>query len=64
MDLYLPTIGVLPNTEFLPKSLLDGKAELIVDHFLRVKGVNDVWAVGDATNLQSSQITHARMSPS
>lgn len=59
VDLYLPTIGVIPNTEYIPKNLLDSKCQVIVDEYLRVKGVEDVWAAGDLTNLDFAQIIYA-----
>jgi NADH dehydrogenase FAD-containing subunit len=54
-DLYLPTIGVVPNTEFLPKNLLNSKGDLIVNQYLRVKNAKDVWAAGDVIDVQRSQ---------
>lgn len=59
VDLYLPTIGMIPNTEYVPKNLLDDKGQVVVDEFLRVKGVQDVWAAGDVTNLDFAQIVYA-----
>lgn len=53
-DLYLPTTGLLPNTQYLPPNLLNGKGEVMVDENLRVKGTNDVWAVGDVVDIQRS----------
>ncbi|KAI0393495.1 hypothetical protein F5Y17DRAFT_306768 [Xylariaceae sp. FL0594] len=46
-DLYLPTMGMLPNTEFLPENLLTGQRFVDIDEFYRVKGAEDVWAAGD-----------------
>lgn len=58
VDLYLPTVGMLPNSEFIPKALLDDKGYVAVDEFLRVKTVKDVWAVGDISNLDPAQIIY------
>lgn len=58
VDLYLPTIGVIPNTEYVPKKLLDDKGQVIVDEFLRVKDTQDIWAAGDLTNLDFAQIIY------
>ncbi|KUJ16809.1 FAD/NAD(P)-binding domain-containing protein [Mollisia scopiformis] len=55
VDLYLPTIGVIPNSEFLPKSLLDDKGNVMVDQYLKVKGAEDIWAAGDITDCQPAQ---------
>ncbi|KAI1268924.1 FAD/NAD(P)-binding domain-containing protein [Xylariaceae sp. FL1019] len=46
-DLYLPTMGVVPNTEFLPSALLTDRKFVNIDEFYRVKGAEDVWAAGD-----------------
>ncbi|KAE8447739.1 hypothetical protein EG329_010133 [Mollisiaceae sp. DMI_Dod_QoI] len=58
VDLYLPTIGVIPNSEFLPKDLLDNKGHVMVDQYLKVKGAEDVWAAGDITDCQPAQIIY------
>jgi len=58
-DLYLPTIGVIPNTEFVPKTLLDTNNRVMVDEFLRVKGAPEVWCGGDAANAQPAQLVYA-----
>ncbi|KAI1308097.1 hypothetical protein F5Y03DRAFT_110990 [Xylaria venustula] len=46
-DLYLPTMGMAANTEFLPAALLTDKKFVDVDEFYRVKGADNVWAAGD-----------------
>lgn len=46
-DLYLPTMGMTPNTEFLPSALLTEKKFVDIDDFYRVKGTENVWAAGD-----------------
>ncbi|OTB06527.1 hypothetical protein M426DRAFT_318929 [Hypoxylon sp. CI-4A] len=48
-DVYLPTMGLAPNTEYLPKNLLTDKGFVDVDEFFQVKGTKDVWAAGDIT---------------
>ena len=58
VDLYLPTIGLLPNNEFIPKALLDNKGYIIVDEFLRAKGMENIWAVGDISNADPSQLVY------
>ena len=60
VDLYLPTSGVKPNTEWISNKFLNEKGELKVDEFLRVKGAEDVWAAGDVVDTEPSQLTHAR----
>jgi pyruvate/2-oxoglutarate dehydrogenase complex dihydrolipoamide dehydrogenase (E3) component len=61
-DLYLPTVGVLPNTEYIPKDLLNEKGDVKVDAYLRVKSVPDVWAAGDVVDCQPSQFVYCRLS--
>ncbi|ETS83134.1 hypothetical protein PFICI_05010 [Pestalotiopsis fici W106-1] len=46
-DLYLPTMGMLPNTEYLPEKVLREDKFVAVDEFYRVKNANNVWAAGD-----------------
>ncbi|KAL2266964.1 hypothetical protein VTJ83DRAFT_4241 [Remersonia thermophila] len=51
-DLYLPTTGLEPNTDFLPEErLAEGglfdPRPVKVDRFLRVHGTADAWACGD-----------------
>jgi apoptosis-inducing factor 2 len=60
-DLYLPTFGVRPNTEFIPQQYLDDKKNLVLDLMLRVKGLDNVWGAGDVGNLEEKQM--ARMEP-
>lgn len=58
VDLYLPSIGVIPNSEYIPKALLDDKGQVVVDEFLRVKDAQDIWAAGDITNVDYAQIVY------
>ncbi|KAI0204877.1 hypothetical protein F4808DRAFT_313600 [Astrocystis sublimbata] len=46
-DLYLPTMGMLPNTEFLPEALLTAAKFIDIDEFYAVKNAENVWAAGD-----------------
>jgi len=58
VDLYLPTIGLIPNTEYVPKKLLNEKGDVMVDQFLQVKGVEGVWAAGDIVDCQPGQFVY------
>ncbi|CAK7215412.1 hypothetical protein SBRCBS47491_002480 [Sporothrix bragantina] len=51
-DLFLATVGLTPNTDYLDAKLLNAKKYVEVDEFFRVKGVaeNNVWAVGDVVS--------------
>jgi apoptosis-inducing factor 2 len=46
-DLYLPTMGMAPNTEYLPDKVLRDDKFVAVDEFYRVKNATNVWAAGD-----------------
>ncbi|KAI5865157.1 FAD/NAD(P)-binding domain-containing protein [Durotheca rogersii] len=48
-DLYLPTMGMAPNTEYVPPALLTERGFVDVDEAFRAKaaGAGDVWAAGD-----------------
>ncbi|KAJ6790309.1 hypothetical protein PWT90_11069 [Aphanocladium album] len=46
-DLYLPTVGMVPNSECVPGELLDDKKLVKTDECMRVPGADNVWAVGD-----------------
>ncbi|ESZ95472.1 hypothetical protein SBOR_4126 [Sclerotinia borealis F-4128] len=58
-DLYLPTIGIIPNSAYIPKKLLDGQNYVKVDQHLRVHGAEDIWAAGDIIDAQPSQHVYA-----
>ncbi|KAI0184398.1 hypothetical protein EV127DRAFT_239364 [Xylaria flabelliformis] len=46
-DLYLPTMGLTPNTEFMDGSLLTSDRFIDVDEYYVVKGTDNIWAAGD-----------------
>jgi hypothetical protein len=54
-DFYIPTFGVIPNSSFIPSKLLDKRGFAIVDEHLKIKGANDIWAVGDINNVEWAQ---------
>lgn len=58
VDLYLPTIGMLPNSEYIPRTLLNESGYARVDQYLRVKNATDIWAVGDIVDIEPSQIVY------
>ncbi|KAF6807589.1 hypothetical protein CSOJ01_08104 [Colletotrichum sojae] len=51
-DAYVPTIGSIPNTSFLPASMLDADGYVNQDASLRVPGHDNVFVVGDVGNLE------------
>ncbi|RAK83868.1 FAD/NAD(P)-binding domain-containing protein, partial [Aspergillus costaricaensis CBS 115574] len=48
-DIYIPTIGVLPNSSYIPPEVLDERGWVRVDEELKVEGVEGVYAAGDIT---------------
>ncbi|KAI8945418.1 hypothetical protein F4801DRAFT_127137 [Xylaria longipes] len=46
-DLYLPTMGMTPNTDFFPEMLLTAGRFIDIDEFYAVRGAENIWAAGD-----------------
>ncbi|CAG8950978.1 hypothetical protein HYFRA_00006375 [Hymenoscyphus fraxineus] len=57
-DLYLQTVGMVPNTSYMKPELLGPGGYISPDEYLRVKNVKDVWAVGDVSDIQRAQVLH------
>lgn len=57
-DLYIPTFGTVPNTSFLPTSLLDKTKRVLTRDTFQAEGYDDIFALGDASNLQSASAKH------
>ncbi|PQE28020.1 amid-like mitochondrial oxidoreductase protein [Rutstroemia sp. NJR-2017a WRK4] len=57
-DLYIPTMGIVPNSSFVPEKYLNPAGFVIVDEFLRVKGTTDVYAAGDISAVERAQYGH------
>ncbi|OHE95441.1 hypothetical protein CORC01_09313 [Colletotrichum orchidophilum] len=51
-DAYLPTIGAIPNTSFLPSNMLDAPGYVNQDNSLRAVGHDNIFVVGDVGNLE------------
>ncbi|SPJ74694.1 uncharacterized protein FTOL_04425 [Fusarium torulosum] len=49
-DLFLATMGLRPNSGFLPKEWLNEHGYVDVDDAMRVKATEGVWAVGDVVS--------------
>lgn len=51
-DLYLPTMGMRPNSEMMEGKFLNEKGYIVVDEFYQVKGLDGqgVWALGDVVS--------------
>ncbi|ETS79668.1 hypothetical protein PFICI_09521 [Pestalotiopsis fici W106-1] len=54
-DLFVPTYGVITNTQFAPASMKDAEGRLAQDSRLRAPGYDNVFVLGDAGNLQPMQ---------
>lgn len=64
-DLYLSTVGLVPNSDFLPAEWLDERRYVVVDDEMRVRGGKNVWALGDIISKPraSLQATDAQVRP-
>ncbi|KAI5461118.1 hypothetical protein BGZ63DRAFT_355793 [Mariannaea sp. PMI_226] len=56
---YLPTTGVIPNTEFAPQDLLDGQGFIKQTTRLQVQGHKNIFVLGDAGSLEGSKLAAA-----
>ena len=54
-DVFIPTYGIVPNTQFVPAALLDARGYVKQTKTLQVEGQDNVFVVGDAGNLQEPQ---------
>lgn len=50
VDLYIPTVGVIPNSSFLSGTLLDKNGFIRVDDTLSVIGAQNLFAIGEVSN--------------
>jgi NADH dehydrogenase FAD-containing subunit len=55
-DLYLPLFGLTPNTSYVPENFLNSQGYVMADEYLRVKGTEAAWAIGDVSDVEFSQI--------
>jgi NADH dehydrogenase FAD-containing subunit len=55
-DMYIPTFGLLPNSSYVPAEFLKSTGYVVVDEHLEVKGTKGVWAIGDVTEVENSQV--------
>lgn len=46
---------MVPNSSFIPPALLDAHGYIKVDQYLAVEGREDVFAIGDVSNLEAPQ---------
>ncbi|KAH6692408.1 hypothetical protein F5X68DRAFT_250611 [Plectosphaerella plurivora] len=50
-DLYIPTVGLVPNSEYIPAALLTDRGYLAVDEQFRAKGHENIWGTGDLVSI-------------
>ncbi|KAJ0355523.1 hypothetical protein COL154_000265 [Colletotrichum chrysophilum] len=51
-DAYVPTVGSIPNSSFLPSNMLDATGHVNQDASLRAPGHDNIFVVGDVGNLE------------
>ncbi|KAF7535899.1 hypothetical protein G7Z17_g13138 [Cylindrodendrum hubeiense] len=56
---YLPATGIIPNTEFAPKTLLDSKSYIKQTNYLQAEGHKNIFVIGDAGSLETATAGHA-----
>ncbi|KAI1876476.1 hypothetical protein JX265_004002 [Neoarthrinium moseri] len=54
-DLFVPTFGMVLNTQFAPRDMLDAQGQLQQDKYLRAPKYKNVFVLGDAGNLEAKQ---------
>ncbi|RFU35494.1 hypothetical protein B7463_g854, partial [Scytalidium lignicola] len=59
-DMYIPTFGLTPNSTYIPSKFLNDNGFVEVDEYLRVKGLKDVWAIGDVSAMEAKQYLPSR----
>ncbi|KAG0650373.1 Oxidoreductase ptaL [Hyphodiscus hymeniophilus] len=58
-DIFIYTSGVTPNSSYIPEKYLNNNGFVIVDNFLKVKGEDNVWAIGDISDRETAQFLNA-----
>ncbi|KAK9427249.1 hypothetical protein V1505DRAFT_334675 [Lipomyces doorenjongii] len=58
-DLYISTFGLVPNSSYVPAKFLNANGFVTVDEYLKVKGTENVWAIGDVSDLEPQQFMFA-----
>ncbi|KAK7418779.1 hypothetical protein QQX98_003797 [Neonectria punicea] len=54
-DMYIPAYGLTPNSSYVPTDFLNINGLVMVDEYLKVKGTEGVWAIGDVSDVEPSQ---------
>jgi NADH dehydrogenase FAD-containing subunit len=58
-DLHVPCYGLVPNTDFLPKDMLDNTGSVRVTKQLNATEHANIWAVGDAAGVKGKMVITA-----
>lgn len=53
--MYVPAYGLVRNSSYVPEKFLNSARAVVVDEYLKVKGADSVWALGDITNVENMQ---------
>lgn len=59
-DLYIPTVGQTPNTQFLPAEFVDAKGYVTCDRHMRIKGHPRHYAIGDVASVSLGNLDSLR----
>jgi len=54
-DMYIPAYGLIPNSAYVPVKFLNANGSVVADDYLKVKGADGVWAIGDVSDVEPSQ---------
>jgi NADH dehydrogenase FAD-containing subunit len=57
-DVFIPTYGLQPNSEFVPANLLDHRRHIKQTKHLRAEGRDNIFVVGDVGSLETPQGIH------
>lgn len=55
VDLYISTVGVVPNSSFVPPQFLNASGFIKVGEYLDIKGADGVFAIGDVNDCETPQ---------
>jgi len=58
-DLHIPCYGMVPNTDFLPKDMLDSTGSVRVTKQLHATEHANIWAVGDVAGVKDKKVITA-----
>lgn len=54
-DMYISAAGLVPNSSYVPAIFLNNDGYVKVDEYLRVKGAEAMWAIGDISDVEPPQ---------